>query len=133
MIVEARSEVGGNYLAAVATDEEDTTLSIRTLAESLSFAMEKKLMRPANFYGVGGMKIFRDLIYVMQGLMKADHRFYKNHGIYDFPQKQTKRIWQMRFVGALLAIPSIQKHSKGKMAQAIIAPYQKVVERAKKT
>uniref|UniRef100_UPI00349EF049 NAD(P)H-dependent oxidoreductase n=1 Tax=uncultured Ruthenibacterium sp. TaxID=1905347 RepID=UPI00349EF049 len=103
MIVEARSEVGGNYLAAVATDEEDTTLSIRTLAESLSFAMEKKLMRPANFYGVGGMKIFRDLIYVMQGLMKADHRFYKNHGIYDFPQKQTKRIWQMRFVGALLA------------------------------
>ena len=42
--------------------------------------------------GVYGMKIFRDLIYIMQGLMKADHKFYKEHGIYDFPQKQKKRI-----------------------------------------
>ena len=25
--------------------------------------------------------------------MKADHKFYKAHGIYDFPQKQKKRHW----------------------------------------
>ena len=93
--------------------------------------MEKGLVRPANFYGVGGMKIFRDLIYVMQGLMKADHKFYKQHGIYDFPQKQKKRIWQMRLVGALMAVPSIQKKAKGKMTEAIIGPYQKVVAQAK--
>ena len=43
----------------------------------------------------------------MQGLMKADHQFYKSHGIYDFPQKQNKRIWQMRLVGTLMAIPSV--------------------------
>ena len=77
MIVEGRAEVGGNYLAGVATDEGDTAAEIRSLAENLAFAMEKQLTRPANFYGVGGMKIFRDLIYVMQGLMKADHKFYK--------------------------------------------------------
>ena len=77
------------------------------------------------------MKIFRDLIYMMQGLMKADHQFYKKHGIYDFPQKQKKRIWQMRLVGALMAIPSIQKQAKGKMTQAMVSPYQKVVEKAK--
>ena len=130
MIVEGRSEVGGNYLCGVATDEGDTAADIRALAGALAFAMEKGLTRPANFYGVGGMKIFRDLIYVMQGLMKADHRFYKAHGIYDFPQKQKKRIWQMRLVGGLLAIPSIQKKAKGKMTQAMIAPYQRVVEQA---
>lgn len=132
MIVEGRSEVGGNYLCGVATDEGNTAADIQALVDSLVFAVEKKLSRPANFYGVGGMKIFRDLIYVMQGMMKADHRFYKAHGIYDFPQKQKKRILQMKLVGALLAIPSIQKKMKGQMNQYIIGPYQKVVDTAAK-
>ena len=132
MIVEGRSEVGGNYLCGVATDEGNTKENIQSLAQNLAFAMEKKLTRPANFYGVGGMKIFRDLIYIMQGLMKADHQFYKSHDIYDFPQKQKKRIWQMRLVGTLMAIPSVQKKARGKMTDAIIGPYQKVVAQAKK-
>ena len=130
MILEGRAEVGGNYLCGVATDEGDTAREIRQLAENLAFAMDKKLTRPANFYGVGGMKIFRDLIYVMQGLMKADHKFYKQQGIYDFPQKQKKRILQMKLVGALLAVPSIQKQAKGKMTEAIVGPYRKVIEQA---
>lgn len=133
MVVEGRAEVGGNYLAGVATDEAETAADIRSLADNLAFAMEQKLTRPANFYGVGGMKIFRDLIYVMQGLMKADHKFYKEHGIYDFPQKQKKRIWQMRLVGALMAVPSVQKKARGKMTEAMIGPYEKVVEQAKRT
>ena len=130
MIVEGRAEVGGNYLCGVATDEADTAAGLRSLADNLAFAMERTLSRPANFYGVGGMKIFRDLIYVMQGLMKADHKFYKTHGIYDFPQKQVGRIWQMRLVGALMAIPAVQKKAKGKMSEAIIAPYRKVIDQA---
>lgn len=131
MIVEGRAEVGGNYLAGVATDEGATAAEIRAVAENLAFAMEHHLTRPANFYGVGGMKIFRDLIYMMQGLMKADHKFYKANGIYDFPQKQWKRIWQMRLVGALLAVPSVQKQAKGKMTEAMVSPYEKVVAQAK--
>ena len=131
MIVEGRAEVGGNYLCGVATDEGDTAAGIRSLAENLFFAMERKLTRPANFYGVGGMKIFRDLIYVMQGLMKADHKFYKAHGIYDFPQKQKKRIWQMRLVGAMLAVPAMQRKARGRMTEAMIGPYEKVVEGAR--
>ncbi len=128
MVVEARAEVGGNYLCGIATDEGNTAAEIRSLAENLAFAMDRRLSRPANFYGVGGMKIFRDLIYVMQGLMKADHKFYKAHGVYDFPQKQKKRIWQMRLVGGLLAIPSVQKQAKGKMTEAMVGPYRKVVQ-----
>ena len=132
MIVEARSEVGGNYLCGVATDEGDTAAGLKSLAGELAFAMERGLSRPANFYGVGGMKIFRDLIYVMQGLMKADHKFYKAHGIYDFPQKQKKRILEMKLVGALMAVPSVQKKAKGKMTEAMVAPYEKVINGGKK-
>ena len=130
MIVEARSEVGGNYLCGVATDEGDTAAGLQTLARALAFALGKKLSRPANFYGVGGMKIFRDLIYVMRGMMKADHKFYKANGIYDFPQKQKKRILQMKLVGAMLAVPAVQKKMKGQMSQYIIGPYQNVVAQA---
>lgn len=133
MIVEGRSEVGGNYLCGVATDEGNTAADVQNLADAVVFAMEKKLSRPANFYGVGGMKIFRDLIYVMQGMMKADHKFYKTHGIYDFPQKQRKRILQMKLVGAMLAVPSVQKKMKGQMNQYIIGPYQKVVGQARES
>ena len=131
MIVEARSEVGGNYLCGVATDEERTAERIAALAQTLTEAMERGWTRPANFYGVGGMKIFRDLIYQMQGLMKADHAFYKAHGLYDFPQRQQKRLWQMRLVGALLALPGAKEKAKGQMTKAMVAPYQRVVERAR--
>ena len=131
MIVEGRSKVGGNYLCGVATDEGNTTADIQALADSLVFALKKKLSRPANFYGVGGIKIFRDLIYVMQGMMKADHRFYKEHGIYDFPQKQKKRILQMKLIGAMMAVPSVQRKLKGQMGLYIIGPYEKVIEQAK--
>ena len=131
-IIEGRSEVGGNYLCGVATDEGDTADSIGNLAGSLVFALERGLRRPANFYGVGGMKIFRDLIYVMQGLMKADHKFYKENGIYDFPQKQRARVLQMKLVGAMMAIPSIRRKMRGKLTGYIIMPYKKIVEEARK-
>ncbi len=132
-IVEARSEVGHVYLTHVATDEGDTAAELTKLANSLLYALEHKPERPQDFWGVGGTKIFRDLIYVMQGLMKADHKFYKQHGIYDFPQKQKGRILQMKFLGSIMALPSVQKKIKGKMSDYIILPYQKVVNAAKNT
>ena len=82
---------------------------------------------------MGGTKIFRDLIYAIQGMMKADDKFYTEPGTYDLPQKQKKRILQMKLVGALISIPSVQKKMKGQMNQYIIGPYQKVVEAAAKS
>lgn len=127
-LVEARSEVGGVYLCGVATDEQDVARSIKNLSLSLEYALSNKMYKPSNFYGVGGTKIFRDLVYLMQGLMKADHKFYKTHGIYDFPQKQKKRVLQMKFIGLLLSIPSVQKKTKGKMNKYILEPYKKIIE-----
>lgn len=128
-IVEARSEVGGVYLCGVATDEGDTTKALTGLSLSLDYALKHQVQRPANFYGVGGMKIFRDLIYIMQGMMKADHKFYKAHGIYDFPQKQKGKMLQMKAIGSLMAMPSVKKKMKGKMNDYIIMPYVKLIEK----
>ena len=128
MIVEARSEVGGNFLAGIATDEFYPNEEIDHLAAKLQYALTQKYAQPQNFYGIGGMKIFRDLIYLMQGMMKADHKFYKAHGQYDFPQKHKGTVVKMYLVGALLANPKLKKKMGNKMNEGMIAPYKKVLD-----
>lgn len=125
MIIEGRAQVGGNYLAGVATDAE----GIRNLAKTLAYALRHRVQQPPMFLGVGGMKIFRDLIWVMQGMMKADHKFYKEHGIYDFPQKQRGTILKMKLVGALISNPGIQAKMGNKMTEGMLMPYKKVLEK----
>ena len=76
------------------------------------------------------MKIFRDLIYQMQGLMREDHRFYKKHGFYDFPQKRRGRIIGMYLVGGLMNSKKLKKKMGGRMTKGMLMPYRKVVDSA---
>ena len=128
LLLEARAQVGGNFLAGVATDEFDANKDIDKLAATVAYAMEKQYTPPQNFLGVGGMKIFRDLIYLMRGLMRADHKFFKSHGQYDFPQKKWKTSWMMYLVGWLMNNPTIKKKAGGKMSEGMIAPYKKILQ-----
>ena len=128
MIIEGRAEVGGNFLAGVATDETDPDAAIDRLAKTCVYAIKHRYIQPQNFYGVGGMKIFRDLIYLMQGMMKADHQFYKQHGQYDFPQKKKGTLMKMYLVGALISSPKIKAKMGNKMNEGMLAPYKKVLE-----
>lgn len=130
MIVEGRAQVGHNFLAGVATDQHDPDGDIDRMAASLCYALEQGYVPPQNFYGVGGMKIFRDLIWLMQGMMKADHRFYKAHGQYDFPQKKRGRMLAMYLVGALLSSPKLKSKMGNKMNEGMLMPYQKALKEA---
>lgn len=125
-IIEARAQVGTNFLAGVATDEFDPDGEINRLAETLSYALKHKYVPPQNFYGIGGMKIFRDLIWLMQGMMRADHKFYKAHGQYDFPQKKRGMMLKMYLVGALLANEKIKAKMGNKMNEGMLMPYEKL-------
>ncbi|MDE6064582.1 MAG: hypothetical protein K2G20_08385, partial [Lachnospiraceae bacterium] len=64
------------------------------------------------------------------GMMKADHRFFKAHGQYDFPQKQPGTILKMYLVGALLSSPAVQKKIGNKMTEGMLAPYRKILKKA---
>ena len=127
MIVEARANVSGMYFAGVAGNEGDTAKALSALAASVCFALDSGLRAPRNFYGVGGTKIFRDLVYTMQGIMQAEHAFYKAHGVYDFPQKKRGTIFAMKFLGLLMRSPAVQKKMKGQMTKYMLMPYEKVL------
>ena len=124
-IVEARAEVGGNYLAGIGYDKE----TLLATSKKLVYAMENKLVMPRNFYGVGGMKIFRDLIWVMRGIMKADHIYYKKHGVYDFPQKQRGRMMLMCLLGSMMRNPKIKAKMGNKFNEGMLAPYKKMLDK----
>ena len=127
--MEARAQVGGNPLAGIATDQRDPDAEIEALAKQLSYMLSTDLRQPANFYGVGGMKIFRDLIWQMQGLMREDHRFYRSHGFYDFPQKQRGKMLAMYLVGSMMKNKKLSRKLGGKMTEGMLLPYQKVLEK----
>lgn len=127
-IVEARAEVGHNFLAGVATDEETMKKSI----ERLVYAMNYEYVQPRNFYGVGGMKIFRDLIWIMRGIMKADHVYYKKHGVYDFPQKKRGQMMLMCLLGSMVRNKKIKAKMGNKFNEGMVAPYKKVIDKLDK-
>ena len=132
MIVEGRAQVGTNFLAGVATDEKEPDQAIDRMAQTLHYAIENRYVPPQNFYGIGGMKIFRDLIWLMQGMMKADHKFYKAHGQYDFPQKKRGTMIKMYLVGALISNEKIKAKMGNKMNEGMLMPYEKLLSSLKK-
>ena len=64
----------------------------------------------------------------MQGMMKADHKFYKANGHYDFPQKKKGLILKMYLVGALLSSPKLKAKIGNQMNEGMVAPYRKVLD-----
>ena len=132
LLMESRAEVGGNMLAGVACNQRDPDGEIDRLAETLCYAVREHYLPPKNFYGVGGMKIFRDLIWQMQGLMRADHRFYREHGFYDFPQKHRGRMLAMYAVGSLMKNRKLRQKLDGKITEGMTGPYRKALEKEPK-
>ncbi len=128
LMLEARAQVGGNFLAGLASNEQGG-LDLETLSDTVCYALQHQLEPPQNFLGVGGMKIFRDLIYQMRGLMRADHKFFKSHGQYDFPQKKWKTSLAMYPVGWLMGNKKLKAKMGNKMNEGMVSPYEKVVHR----
>jgi multimeric flavodoxin WrbA len=89
----------------IITDESENSTEINNLlqafAERLVLYSEKSYVKPKNFLGVGGHKIFRDDIWGrLRMIWQADHTYFKKYGKYDFPQKK----FGMRMASAIMMI-----------------------------
>lgn len=98
----------------IITDECENSAEIDALLESfaerlVSFA-ERGYIRPQNFLGIGGHKVFRDDIWGrLRPIWQADHRYFKKHGLYDFPQKDYKIRVLTPILMLLTRIPGLRK------------------------
>ncbi len=127
-VLEARAAVGHSFLAGIADDAAGLAAAARRMA----WALENGYNPPRSFYGVGGMKIFRDLIWQMRGIMRADHLFYRKHGLYDFPQKRWPRMLGLKLIGAMMRSKRIRRVIGDRMNDGMLAPYRKVLESVEK-
>ena len=67
----------------------------------------------------------------MRGFMRADHKFFKSHGQYDFPQKTWPRNLAMYLVGAMIANPKVHAKLGNNMNEGMLMPYKKVLDDVK--
>jgi len=103
---------------------------IGRLAQQAVLYAEKDFVRPQNFLGVGGHKIFRDEIFGhIRSVWQADHRYYRKHGLYDFEHKKTG----LRMVNFLLLlackIPSFRRKYYRNIKKFIAGRYDKLIEK----
>jgi multimeric flavodoxin WrbA len=124
-VLTARAQVGGNFLAGLACTDDQ----VFEMAHRLVYAISNQLVLPQNFLGVGGMKIFRDLIYLMRGMMRADHKFFKSHGQYDFPQKKWATSMKMYLVGWLMGNKKLKSKMGNQLNEGMISEYKKILDK----
>lgn len=93
--LDGKDNVGRENAICIISDEYEDSRYLESLlrqsATRLSEAALAKYQKSINFLGWGGIKIFRDLIYGMRGVVGDDHRFYKQNGLYDFPQNDWRK------------------------------------------
>jgi len=132
-ILEAWVEIQRSNLAGFVTDECGDPAEIDGLVQNLAGSLvrfaETGYIKPQTFLGVGGTKVFRDDIWGrLRTVFQADHRAYKQMGIYDFPQKE----WGIRALNMvtpfLFRIPRFRQEFAARIKEQMVAPYQKVLE-----
>ena len=131
-ILEAHVEVGMCQRLGIVTDEDPdgdaTTRRLQSLARSVDRWADSPWQTPPTFLGVGAAKNFRDLIYSNKGIMSADHRFYRDEGLYDFPQRDWGNRLFNRALLILRKIPWLQKRLAKQMMSGHVRAHRQLLE-----
>ena len=106
--------------------------ALQTMALNSSVQSKLGYIQTPTFYQVAGTKLFRDAIWGRLRLVfQADHRYYKEHGMYNFPQKNYKwRIINSTLV-LLTKIPAVRREFIKRMKTEMIKPCANVVKKTK--
>jgi hypothetical protein len=136
-ILEAYAEHQKANLAGIVTDEQtdsrETDSALQELALRCVQFADWNYIKPNTFLGVGGLKIFRDEIWgPLRFPFVADHQYYKQHGVYDFPQKDYRSRAQNFLLGLLVKVPAIRREIYGpKMKEHMLQAFKKFTAEGK--
>jgi len=130
-VLSAWADNGGCH-ALFVTDECGDSGKLDALVEATATRLvrgaEIGYIPPQTFYAVGGHKIFRDSIYGdMRLAFQADYHYYREHGMFDFPQKDLRtRMFNAVFL-PLTKIPGFRKKMFSDIKHHMIQPFEGVL------
>lgn len=133
-ILEAYTQWEQANFAGSVTDEYGESPEIdgllETLAARLAALSKSGYVKPRNFLGVGSAKVFRDDIWGrLRMVFQVDHRYYRKHGFYDFPQKRYRMRLKNGLMMLLTRIPAVRKAFPGRFVDEMIKPHRHVIEK----
>jgi hypothetical protein len=131
-ILQSYAEWQGANPVDFVTDEDSSDAvdsNIDNMALSLVECSESGFIAPSTYRGVGGMKIFRDdgwgrLRFVFQ----ADHKYYEETGVYDFPQDDAQSIEMNNKMMELTANSEIRENVRKMIKTEMVKPFKHVVD-----
>lgn len=133
--LEGKDRVGRENSMGIISDEVADSARLQAMiadmARRVDRASRAKYQKGVNFLGVGGMKIFRDLIYGMRGVVRDDHRFYKARKLYDFPQKDIKNQLFNVFMAVAFLFKPVRIGAYENMKPLYIAAHKRIVDSKK--
>lgn len=132
-VIEAFTEWQGANLTDIVTDEDSdnalTSSLIRQMAEKSLKMANDSYVRPSTFLGKAGMKVFRDDVYGRHRFVfQADHIYFDNHGIYDFPQDDKRAMETNKTMFELTKDPQMRDAIRKMLKTEMVKPHQKIVE-----
>jgi multimeric flavodoxin WrbA len=133
--LEGLYEVLGGSIVDFITDESDDPAEIDALLHGLAERLVRfsgdGYTKPQSFLGVGGRKVIRDDIYGrLRFPFRADHLFFKKHGLYDYPHKNYKSRIKNSIMMLMSRVPLMRNEIyKKRIKTELIKPLQKVLDR----
>lgn len=132
-ILEAEVGMSKANLVDIITDEYADSSRLDALlhnfaSKCVQLSLEN-YMRPPTFLGVGGHKVFRDLIWARARFpFLADYRYYRRHGMFDFPQKDKRYLARNKQMLDLIKTPEMKETVRKMMKTKMVEPYQNAAE-----
>lgn len=113
-------------------DSDEINEALQTLANRSVGYSKLGYFRPPTFLQVGGIKLFRDAVWGrLRPVFQADHRYFKKHGYYNFPQKKYK--WRVinSILLSLTKIPPFRREFIKRIKKDMIKPFTHTLEKIK--
>lgn len=134
-VLETYAECQRANLAGIVTDECGDSRQLDRLLDGLARRLvdcaTSGYVQPPTFRRVAGDKLFRDEIWSnLRTAFRADHRYYRAHGFYNFPKRSIRRRLRDAMLGLLLHIPAFRKEFKKRVKKMMIEPFEKVLDDA---
>ncbi len=129
----AYGEFQESNLAGIVTDESGDSNQIDALLSELASSLVSPEAQgyapPMTFLGIAGRKIFRDEVYgMLRFVFQSDHRYYKKHGLYNFPQSDFKARRMNALMVPLLRLPPVRKKFLKILPEQMVKPLKYIAE-----